>query len=220
MQSHRDLVAVGYQDNSFVVYSILQGFKPLFRGCEHRSFVSQIKFDNYFMKFQMEQRAKEQEMARKETSKNPAAAKLGAEEQKQGVSASSRLQSKNRLVELLRRTTKTRSLTDADEIQDRREYRLISAGEDGFVFFWNVLAPYNSNDLSKVEMQFVQDPMHYFVRVQPSQVQLVRPVHQMNLTVTAQLYAVIIGPMMTTFVDNTGIMTYYKVAHRSTEEDE
>ena len=38
-KSHRDLVAVGYQDNSFIVYSILQGFKPLFRGNEHRSFV-------------------------------------------------------------------------------------------------------------------------------------------------------------------------------------
>ena len=49
MGSHRDLVAVGYQDNSFVVYSILQGFKPIYRGCEHRSFVCQVKFDNYFM---------------------------------------------------------------------------------------------------------------------------------------------------------------------------
>ncbi len=39
MDSHRDLVAVGYQDNSFIVYSILQGFKPLYRAQEHRSFV-------------------------------------------------------------------------------------------------------------------------------------------------------------------------------------
>lgn len=52
MQSHRDLVAVGYQDNSFIVYSILQGFKPLYRGCEHRSFVCQVKFDNYYMQKQ------------------------------------------------------------------------------------------------------------------------------------------------------------------------
>ena len=49
MHSHRDLVAVGYQDNSFIVYSILQGFKPLYRGCEHRSFVCQVKFDNFYM---------------------------------------------------------------------------------------------------------------------------------------------------------------------------
>ncbi len=32
----RDLMAVGYEDDSFIVYSILQGFKPLFRGLGHR----------------------------------------------------------------------------------------------------------------------------------------------------------------------------------------
>lgn len=61
MKSHRDLIAVGYQDNSFIVYSILQGFKPLFRGCEHRNFVCQVKFDNYFMKKQLEEMEKEAE---------------------------------------------------------------------------------------------------------------------------------------------------------------
>ena len=47
--THRDLMCVGYQDDTFVVYSILQGFKPLYRGFEHRSFVCQVKFDNYHM---------------------------------------------------------------------------------------------------------------------------------------------------------------------------
>ena len=51
--THRDLMAVGYSDDSFIIYSILQGFKPLFKGLGHRSFVSQIKFDNYFMKKQL-----------------------------------------------------------------------------------------------------------------------------------------------------------------------
>ena len=37
--SHRDLVAVGYQDNSFVIYSIMQGFKALYRCSEHRNYV-------------------------------------------------------------------------------------------------------------------------------------------------------------------------------------
>ena len=50
LQSHRDLVAVGYEDNSFVIYSILQGFKPLYRGTEHKNFVCQVKFDNYYMR--------------------------------------------------------------------------------------------------------------------------------------------------------------------------
>ena len=47
-------MAVGYQDDSFVVYSILQGFKPLYRGFEHRSFICQIKFDNFHMRKQLE----------------------------------------------------------------------------------------------------------------------------------------------------------------------
>ena len=53
MGAHRDLLAVGYQDNSFIVYSILQGFKPLYRGGEHRNFICQIKFDNFHMRKQV-----------------------------------------------------------------------------------------------------------------------------------------------------------------------
>lgn len=44
----RDLIAVGYEDDSFIVYSLIQGFKPVFRGLGHRSFVSQVRFDNYY----------------------------------------------------------------------------------------------------------------------------------------------------------------------------
>jgi len=47
----------------------------------------------------------------------------------------------------------------------------------------------------------------------------VRSIHEIHLTETGQLYALIIGPKMTTFVDNTGIMTYYEVWHRTSEED-
>lgn len=45
----RDLLAVGFDDDSFVVYSMIQGFVPLYRGCGHRSFVSQIRFDNFYL---------------------------------------------------------------------------------------------------------------------------------------------------------------------------
>jgi len=55
----RDLLAVGYEDDSFIVYSISQCFKPLFRGLGHRSFVSQIKFDNYYMTEQLRLQAEE-----------------------------------------------------------------------------------------------------------------------------------------------------------------
>ena len=36
----RDLIAVGYQDDSFIIYSLIQGFKPIFRGIGHRNYLS------------------------------------------------------------------------------------------------------------------------------------------------------------------------------------
>lgn len=218
--SHRDLVAVGYQDNSFVIYSILQGFKPLYRGFEHRSFVCQVKFDNYFMLKQL-YRDQEEEKRGDETSevKQNIASALGAEEQKSDNTNGNgklRKSSKSNLVDLLRKNT-TRSLTIAGGLQ--REYRLISAGEDGMVFFWNVLASYNGNDLSKVEVQDQRNPMNLLVKVQPGNVTPLRSIHQIHLTETGQLYALIIGPKLTVFVDNTGIMTFYEVKHLTEVED-
>ena len=51
----------------------------------------------------------------------------------------------NRLVELLRRNT-TRNIGNSHV--NRREYRVITSGEDGMVYFWNVMADYNGADLS------------------------------------------------------------------------
>jgi len=42
----RDLMAVGFEDDSFIIYSIQADFKPIYRGLGHRSFVSQVRFDN------------------------------------------------------------------------------------------------------------------------------------------------------------------------------
>jgi hypothetical protein len=39
LNSKRDLIAVGYEDDSFIVYSIDRNFEPLYRGVGHRSFV-------------------------------------------------------------------------------------------------------------------------------------------------------------------------------------
>ncbi len=76
--------------------------------------------------------------------------------------------SKNRLVDLLRRNT-SRSMYESAGSQ--KEYRILSTGEDGNVFFWNVLAPYNKNDLSKVDAPDVRNPMNLLIQVKPSQVQ-------------------------------------------------
>ena len=46
-----------------------------------------------------------------------------------------------------------------------------------------------------------------------------RSIHEIHLTETAQIYAIIVGPVNHTFVDNMGIMTYYAVRHLTPEED-
>ena len=48
---------------------------------------------------------------------------------------------------------------------------------------------------------------------------LVRSIHEIHLTESAQIYAIIVGPTNHTFVDNVGIMTYYAVRHMNTDED-
>ena len=61
--------------------------------------------------------------------------------------------------------------------------------------------------------------MNLLVRVQPREVTNIRSIHEIHLAETSQIYAIIVGPMMTTFVDNCGIMTYYQVKHLTAEED-
>lgn len=52
----QSLLAAGFEDDSFVLYSTNFGmakglFTPLCRGLGHKSFVCQIKFDNYSMDY-------------------------------------------------------------------------------------------------------------------------------------------------------------------------
>lgn len=51
MGEQRDMLAVGYEDDSYIVYSIMRDFQPMFRGVGHRAFIGQIKFDNFYMDF-------------------------------------------------------------------------------------------------------------------------------------------------------------------------
>lgn len=55
--SDRELLAVGFEDDSFIVYAIDlldKGFTfnviPVMRGVGHKNFVSCLRFDNYFQK--------------------------------------------------------------------------------------------------------------------------------------------------------------------------
>ena len=57
------------------------------------------------------------------------------------------------------------------------------------------------------------------MRVDPSQISEVRSIHDIHLSADAQIYCIVIGPEITQFVDNSGIMTYYQTKHLTPEED-
>lgn len=44
-------MAIGFEDDSFAVFSLRTNFQVLARGVGHKSFVSQIRFDNYLQEF-------------------------------------------------------------------------------------------------------------------------------------------------------------------------
>lgn len=43
----QSLMACGFEDDSFVIFNIKNNFAPLARGVGHKSFVYQVKFDNF-----------------------------------------------------------------------------------------------------------------------------------------------------------------------------
>ena len=48
-----------------------------------------------------------------------------------------------------------------------REYRIVSAGEDGVVIWWNLTAPYNANDMTHVDRSIMQEDHKLLVTVRP-----------------------------------------------------
>lgn len=68
----RSLLAAGYEDDTFLIYSMHFGgvnsacITPLCRGQGHKSFVSQIKFDTYLMEFLSREKAKLEEEVKEE----------------------------------------------------------------------------------------------------------------------------------------------------------
>jgi hypothetical protein len=91
------LLAAGYEDDTFLLYSMQYGHNyglslvPLCRGQGHKSFVSQIKFDNYLMEYLNNARAKREEevkAAEKEEQKQVNLDAIKAEGSSTGVNPS------------------------------------------------------------------------------------------------------------------------------------
>ena len=51
LSKDNSLLAAGFEDDSFIIYSLKTNFLPLTRGQAHSSFISQIKFDSYLTDF-------------------------------------------------------------------------------------------------------------------------------------------------------------------------
>ena len=77
-----------------------------------------------------------------------------------------------KLSEVLRRNT---SIASGEDNQDR-EYRLLTAGEDGMIFWWSFKAPY-IEDISAIEQGEVENPVTMFVRVNPTKIATLQSIH-------------------------------------------
>ena len=77
-----------------------------------------------------------------------------------------------KLSEVLRRNT---SIASGEDNQDR-EYRLLTAGEDGMIFWWSFKAPY-IEDISAIEQGEDINPITMFVRVNPTKIATLQSIH-------------------------------------------
>lgn len=101
---------------------------------------------------------------------------LGAADQHEEVKLQrvrSRRQSKDRLVDLLRQNTRRQSVRDG---QQTREYQMITAGEDGMIFWWNFEAPYIT-DLSAITPADPRRPNDMLTVVKSNEIETIRSIH-------------------------------------------
>ena len=86
-----------------------------------------------------------------------------------------------KLSEVLRRNSSVGSSMDGTA---EREYRLLTAGEDGMIFWWSFKAPY-IDDLTAINNVNMENPQSLFLKVSPSKVHSLQSVHAIHLTETA-----------------------------------
>ena len=83
-----------------------------------------------------------------------------------------------KLSDVLRRNTSIDNMADG---QNDREYRLLTSGEDGMIFWWSFKSPY-IEDLTSVEQVDTSNPMSMFLKVNPAKVPTLQSIHQIHLT--------------------------------------
>lgn len=88
--------------------------------------------------------------------------------------------------------------------------RLITGGEDGMICWWNFSDP-ASTDSPVFNIETNQNAL---VIVDPHKVKEIKsPAHKILLTVSAQIYSIIVGPRMLVFGQNDSILTFYRTEH-------
>ena len=116
----KDLLAVGFDDDSFVVYSILRNFVPLFRGLGHRASVCQIKFDNYYADSQQKYFTQSNRCA------------LEFQPSEKHFSGKPKT-----ILDAIKQ--RSREIQMSKKSNEEREYRIVTGGEDGTVCWWNIV---------------------------------------------------------------------------------
>ena len=119
-------------------------------------------------------------------------------------------QSKNATISQLVRQNTVHELQKKKK-QVGREYRIITAGDDGMIFWWNLT-------YSPPMQPSQTDSLVVFVDVKT--IVNIRPVHEIHLTASAQIYCVSILKNVLTICQNDGIMSYYTCNYGGIEDEE
>ena len=87
---------------------------------------------------------------------------------------------------------------ESNLVQQKREYRLVTGGEDGMIIWWNFKASFDEslfmNPDSKQSSAVGGDASSYEVVPDPAKLTDLKPAHHIQLSVSAQIYALILGP--------------------------
>lgn len=100
-------------------------------------------------------------------------------------------------------------------MDEKREYRIITGGEDGMILWWNITVPFNPE---AVVPNLAQDHQTRVLHVQESaDLVQIKPVHQVHLTESAQFYGILVGPETAMFAQNDCILSFYGVKYQTKE---
>ncbi|CDW73838.1 wd repeat-containing protein 20 [Stylonychia lemnae] len=188
ISSDKNLLAAGFEDDTFIIYGVKMNFTPLCRGIGHNSFVTQIKFDTYLT----EQLIKAQRLeAQRLQEKAILQAKVFDDKLLQGlrddpynfpieenqtqILAETQLiqtrQRKDSIIHQLRQTTQRKTSMTPEHFN----YRIVTTGDDSKICFWIYERQENQS------LNFSQKMSHAEIVAEQSKIIKLRPLQSFSL---------------------------------------